>query len=259
MISSKKNTLIKRIVQTPFFEWIAGLTLIVISFDDLTETLVDGLSNSSISSEHSMFVYGVLLFLRQSILVFPSLYLGVVHLFSGVENAVSVGVKRILKPISENPWLELVGGLLLALTSGLYAEGAVLTEEAELHEFSTHHVLVLYGLFNVIKFLVYTLEGIDVTINVQSKIHVITYPFKRHIRAMVSNRWFHIGMGFFLVTVPFVDAWETIASSDLSYHHGSIVIGLVTIAKGLPDLYDSMDYFERAQMDTTGNTDDLEK
>jgi hypothetical protein len=245
---------IKRIVETPYFEWIAGIILIIVSFDELTESLITGLSNTAINSEHSMFAYGILLFLRQSILVFPSLYLGVVHLFSGVENAVSVSVKQVLKPISENPWLELVGGLLLAVTSGLYAEGAILKEEVELTEVGTHHALVLYGMFTVIKFIVYTLEGIDATIKVQHTGRIADHPFTRQICAAAKNRWLQIGMGLFLFTVPFVDAWEAVISTDLSYHHGALVIGMTTIMKGLPDLYDSMDYFEQAQQtDTAGD------
>jgi hypothetical protein len=237
--------LIKKIVETPFFEFIAGLILIIVSFDELTETLVAGLSKAPISSEHGMFAYGLLLFLRQSILVFPSLYLGVVHLFSGTKNSFGVGIKRVLKPISENPWLELVGGLLLAVTSGLYAEGAVLQEEVGLHEISTHHVLILYGLFTVVKFVVYTLEGLDATIKAQHTWHFADYLVIRYFLYITRSKWFHTGMGFFLFTVPFVDAWEAIATADLSYHHGAIFIGLITFMKGLPDFYDSKDYLEQ--------------
>ena len=241
------RNIVGKVVENPYFEWIAGLILIVVSMDEVLEAVVDGLHAYTPQPEHALFLYGLALFMKQSFLVFPYLYVGIVHTVQGAEKKLRGPVHSVLVKVSENPYIELAAGVLLAVISGFYAEGAVFQDIADYEKPTTHHVLFLYGCFTVVKFLIYTLEGVESASGSALAGSLDGNPWYQKVKGAVHSFWFKIGIGLFLILVPFLDAWDAILVANFDHHHGAMIIGVVTFIKGIPDFYDAMEYLNKTQ------------
>lgn len=248
-MNTRIRQLLPKVVQNPLLEWSVGIILILVSLDELLEAFAGQLFATGVRAEHGLLAYGLLLFLRQSLTVIPYIYIGIVHTVKGVEGETRGRFHHFLIEVSANPLLELMGGLLLIAISGFYAEGAVLKEKNLLEHVTTHQAIFVYGLFTVTKFGIYCIEGLQASLEARKAQRFAQSGWARPFIWLIQHHWLQLIIGALLIIIPLVEVWdalyEKVFTSDLSHHHGAMVIGISTIIKGLPDLYDALEYIDK--------------
>ena len=244
--------LIHRVIHHPIFEMLVGLILLAISLDELLEALAGDLVRG-LGAAHGVALYGLFLFLFRTLQVLPYLAMGLLHLSRGGMREAGGGLRRMWERLERSPGLELAGGVLLALFAGFLAGDALFGELGAAAEPGTGHGLFLFGLFSMLKYVATVLEGLEIHRAGPFAESGRRGGWGARLSAVVHSFWLHLLMSAVLVGAPLLEMGEFLGAelfaADPDARHGSIVLGLFTFLKGLPDLYDAVEVLEAGEAD----------